>query len=132
MNLKEEILLTQKLIRFETVNPPGNEKQITEFIGEILISNGFDVKYPKLSDKRYHLIAEKGVTDKFSPIVLCGHLDVVPLSSKKWTVDPFKGEIINGKIFGRGASDMKSGVAAIICAAIQIFNENPPIARKHK
>jgi len=126
MNLKEEILLTQKLIRFETINPPGNEKQIAEFIGEILISHGFNVKYPKLSENRYHLIAEKGITDKFSPIVLCGHLDVVPLSSKKWTVDPFKGEIINGKIFGRGASDMKSGVAAIICAAIQIFNENPP------
>jgi len=126
MNLNEEILLTQKLIRFETINPPGNEKQIAEFIGGILINNGFDVKYPKLSDERYHLIAEKGVIDELSPIVLCGHLDVVPLSSKKWTVDPFKGEIINGRIFGRGASDMKSGIAAIICAAIQIFNENPP------
>ena len=125
-NLNEEILLTQKLIQFKTINPPGNEKQIAEFIGEILINNGFDVKYPKLSDERYHLIAEKGVIDEFSPIVLCGHLDVVPLSSKKWTVDPFKGEIIDGKIFGRGASDMKSGLAAIICAAIQIFNENPP------
>ena len=125
-NLNEEILLTQKLIRFETINPPGNEKQIAEFIGEILISHGFDVKYPKLSKNRWNLIAEKWVTDKFSPIVLCGHLDVVPLSSKKWNEEPFGGKIKNGKVFGRGSSDMKSGIAAIICAAIQVFNENPP------
>jgi len=126
MSLNEEILLTQKLVRFETVNPPGNEKQIAEFLGEMLTGHGFNVKYPKLSENRWHLIAEKGVTDKLSPIVFSGHLDVVPLSSKKWSSNPFKGEIKNGKIFGRGASDMKSGVAAIICAVIQIFKENPP------
>ena len=126
MTSNEEILLTQKLIRFETVNPPGNEKQIAEFIGELLVSNGFNVKYPRLSDNRWHLIAEKGVTNDSSPIVLCGHLDVVPLNTKKWIVPPFKGEIINGKIFGRGASDMKSGMAAIICASLQVFKENPP------
>ncbi len=126
MNLKEEILLTQKLIRFETVNPPGNEKQIAEFIGEMLISHGFNVKYPKLSENRWHVVAERGVTQEFSPIVLSGHLDVVPLSSKKWNEVPFNGEIKDGKIFGRGSSDMKSGVAAIICAAIQIFKEQPP------
>ena len=126
MDFKEEIILTQKLIQFETVNPLGNEKQIAEYVGKILSDNGFDVKYPELSESRWHVVAERGVTAEKSPVVLCGHLDVVPLSFKKWTVNHFKGEIKNGKIFGRGSSDMKSGVAAIICAAIQIFKENPP------
>jgi succinyl-diaminopimelate desuccinylase len=50
----------------------------------------------------------------------------VPLGNKKWSIDPFEGKVIDGKIYGRGSSDMKGGVASMILAAIMAFNESPP------
>ncbi len=121
------ISLTQKLISFNTVNPPGNEAALAEFIAGLLSDNGFNVEYENFDENRLNLIAEKGLTEDNPPIVFSGHLDVVPLGEKKWSVDPFGGEVIDGKVFGRGSSDMKGGVAAIICAAIQAFEEGNPI-----
>ena len=126
MTSENTILLTQKLIRMNTVNSPGNEKEAALFVGAILEEHGFNVSYPVFDKNRLHVIAEKGLSGTQPPVVLSGHLDVVPLGSKAWTVDPFAGEIIDGKIFGRGSSDMKAGVAAIISASIQAFEEGTP------
>jgi len=75
---------------------------------------------------RLHLIAEKGLSPNKPPLILSGHFDTVPLGNKTWKYDPFAGEIINDKLFGRGSSDMKGGLAAMILAAIQAFEEGPP------
>ena len=123
---KDVILLTQKLLRFNTINPPGNEKGAAEFLGTILSANGFHVAYSEFEESRLHLIAEKGLVKDQLPLVLSGHLDVVPLGNKRWSVDPFGREVANGKIYGRGASDMKSGVAALVISAIEAFNEGFP------
>lgn len=112
------IELTKKLIQFNTVNPPGNEEDIALYIGELLSKNGFNVKYPELDKHRLHVIAEKNINNDNTPIVLSGHIDVVPLGAKTWIKNPFISEIEDGKLYGRGASDMKSGIASIICAAI--------------
>ena len=113
------ISLAQKLIQFNTINPPGNEKEIAKFCGELLSKNGFDVKYFPYEENRLNVVAEIGLTESLAPIVFSGHLDVVPLGQKEWSVDPFAGKIINDKLFGRGSTDMKSGVAAIITSAIK-------------
>lgn len=120
------ISLTRKLIQFNTVNPPGNESVIARFVGKLLSENGFKVDYPVFAENRLHVVAEKGLSDKAAPIVLSGHFDTVPLGAKKWSVDPFAGEVIDGKLFGRGSSDMKGGVAAMICAAMQAVKESSP------
>lgn len=120
------IQLTQKLIKFNTVNPPGNEAEIAQYIGEILAKNGFDIDYPVHCANRLNMIASKGLSKNRPPIVLTGHLDVVPLGENDWSYDPFNGEIINGKIYGRGTTDMKAGVAAMIIAAIEVFEKTPP------
>ena len=60
------------------------------------------------------------------PIVLSGHFDTVPLGNKKWNVDPFTGQVSDGKIWGRGSSDMKGGLAAMILASIHAFEDSPP------
>ena len=120
------IELTKKLIRFNTVNPPGNEEDIALYLGGLLKKNGFRVEYPVLDKHRLHLVAEKGVHAKHAPVILSGHLDVVPIGTKKWTKKPFSAEIESGKLFGRGSSDMKGGVAAIVCAAINVFKESAP------
>lgn len=119
------IELTRKLLSFNSINPPGNEGAIAKFVAELLNDNGFQTELFVFGDDRLHLIAGKGDSDKKKPLILSGHFDTVPLGNKKWSIDPFKGEIKEGKIWGRGSSDMKGGLAAMIIASIQAFNENP-------
>jgi succinyl-diaminopimelate desuccinylase len=126
MKVPDPIQLTQELIRYQTINPPGNEKEIAEYLGKILADFGFDVRYPELGKNRLNIIAEKGLSASRPPIVFTGHTDVVPLGGSPWTVDPFFAEIKDGKLYGRGSSDMKSGVAAMVCAAIMAFENGEP------
>ncbi|MEW2923130.1 M20 family metallopeptidase [Muricauda sp. ANG21] len=118
--------LTQQLIGFDTINPPGNEEGAARYIGNILAGHGFSVEYPQFDKGRLNVIATKGLSKEALPIVLTGHLDVVPLGAKKWRFDPLIPTIENGKLYGRGSSDMKSGVAAMIVAAIQCGSRNCP------
>lgn len=122
----DSILLTQKLLAYKTVNPPGNESDAAMFIGDLLAKNGFKVEYVPFEENRLHVIAEKGCSDDTPSIIFTGHFDTVPLGAKSWSVEPFSGEIMDGKLYGRGSSDMKSGVAAMVIAAIQAFEEGPP------
>lgn len=118
--------LTKRLIAMDTVNPPGNEYFAAKYVGELLEENGFDVEYVPFEGKRIHVIAGKGFSDTALPIVFTGHFDTVPLGAEKWSVDPFGGEEKNGKLYGRGSSDMKSGVAAMVIAAINAFSLGSP------
>lgn len=120
------ISLTRDLIRFNTINPPGNEEEVARYVGSILADHGFEVDYPKYSEGRLNVVATKGLSGQVAPIVLTGHLDVVPLGAKEWKTDPFEGRVFDGKLFGRGSSDMKGGIAAMLMAAIQCFNDDPP------
>jgi len=126
MQVKDVIRLTKDLIAFNTVNPPGNESKLARFVGEILSSNGFKVNYIPFETNRLHLIAEKGCSEGNNPIVFSGHFDTVPLGSKDWDFDPFVGEIKEDKLYGRGTSDMKGGLASMIVASILAFENNSP------
>ncbi len=124
MPIANAIELTQKLVSMNSVNPPGNESPVAQFIGELLLANGFTVKYIPYGENRFHLVAAKGPNEVL-PIVLSGHLDTVPLGENEWMVNPFSGEISDGKIYGRGSTDMKGGVAAMTMAAIKATGQNP-------
>lgn len=117
--LADPIALTQRLIAFDTVNPPGNELQCAQHLGGILRAAGFEVRMVPLGEGRASLLAQKGTPGKNGPLVFTGHIDVVPLGTAQWEHDPFGGTIENGKLYGRGSSDMKGGVAAFVVAAIQ-------------
>lgn len=124
--VNDVIFLTRKLVAFNTINPPGNEYIAAQFVGSLLSDNGFEVEYVPFEENRVHVIAEKGCSSEIPPVVFTGHFDTVPLGVKEWTVDPFGGEIKDGKLYGRGSSDMKGAVAAMVIAAIQAFkNESP-------
>ena len=120
------ISLTRELLSFNNINPPGNEEEIARHAGKILSDNGFRTDYHIFDSGRLHLVAERGLSESRPPLVLSGHFDTVPLGNRKWSVDPFAGQINDGKIWGRGSSDMKGGVAAMILAAIQAFETSPP------
>jgi succinyl-diaminopimelate desuccinylase len=110
--------LTQQLIRFDTINPPGREKVAAEHLGRILENVGFRCEYVPLAEGRPNLVARIGGSDEKSPLAFTGHTDTVPLGLQPWTVDPFAGDVKDGRIWGRGASDMKGGVAAFVAAVV--------------
>jgi succinyl-diaminopimelate desuccinylase len=116
----DPIELTRELIRFETINPPGNETPCAEYIGGILERAGFTVSYHPFEEGRANLVARIGGAGGRKPLCMTGHTDVVPLGAAPWTVPPFAADIADGKIYGRGSTDMKGGVAAIVAAAVDL------------
>lgn len=112
--------LAAELIRFNTINPPGQEAACTEHLRRLLSDAGFQCEEVPLADGRPNLIARLGGNGEKPPIAFTGHTDTVPLGAQDWTVPPHEGPIRNGRLWGRGASDMKSGVAAFVVAATKI------------
>lgn len=114
------VALTQKLVGLDTVNPPGNEAECALYLGNILEKAGFRVDYHESSPSRLELVAHLGNDDDRGSICLAGHLDTVPLGLEPWAMDPLSGEVKDGRLFGRGASDMKGGIAAMVVAAVEL------------
>ncbi len=116
----DAIALTQKLVQFETCNPPGHEEACARFLAAMLREAGFEVKEHAFAAGRPSLIARGPGTSNRPPICLSGHLDTVPLGAANWTRDPLAGTIEGDRLYGRGSSDMKSGVAAMVAAACAV------------
>jgi succinyl-diaminopimelate desuccinylase len=115
----DPVALTQRLIRFDTVNPPGREGECAQYLASLLDAAGFATRLVPLGEGRASLIARRGKARGTKPLVFTGHIDVVPLGTRPWAVEPFAGEVRDGRVLGRGSSDMKSGVAAFVAAAIE-------------
>lgn len=115
--------LSQQLIRFETVNPPGNELLCIEHLGGLLEEAGFSITYHAFGEGRANLVARTGGVADRPALCFTGHVDTVPLGLQPWSVDPFAAEVSDGKLWGRGSTDMKSGVAAFIVAAIGLTDK---------
>ena len=117
MEKKELNELLQELIQIKSVNPPGNENQIANFIKKFLLKNNINSELVPLEEGRSSVIAKiEGEEER--NITLCGHLDTVRVKEEDWAKPAFKGLIENGKMYGIGASDMKGGIAAILYAAV--------------
>ena len=127
MTSPDEILLTKELLSFNTINPPGNEMEVAQFVGKLLLENGFEVSYHEYEENRLHLVAEKGISGEAAPLVFSGHFDTVALGKKPWSEDPFSGVIKGDRIYGRGSSDMKGGLAAMTIAAIEATRTTTPM-----
>jgi succinyl-diaminopimelate desuccinylase len=119
----DPIELTRTLVGFDTINPPGNERPCAEHLGGLLDDGGFSVSYHEFAEHRSSLVARIGGSADAAPLCFTGHIDTVPLGAVPWTVDPFAGEISDGKLYGRGTTDMKSGVAAFVVAVLRLARE---------
>lgn len=118
--------LTKEIVRMNTINPPGDEEACARHLGALLESSGFTTAYHKMGEKRANLVARIGGSSDGKPLCFTGHIDTVPLGAAKWKKDPFSGETDAGKLYGRGTSDMKCGVAAFVAAAVHLA---PKLAR---
>lgn len=112
--------LTRELLRFNTINPPGAERACARHLGKLLENAGFKVSYHEFADTRTSVVAEIGGGGDKPPICFTGHIDTVPLGAAPWTKDAFSGETAGDKLYGRGSSDMKSGIAAAVIAALRL------------
>ena len=129
----ELIALTQDLVRMPTLNPPGEAYlEICEYLAARLRARKFDIELirafgtPGDSDKypRWNVIARREGRAPGACVHFNSHIDVVEVGHG-WTTDPFGGELIDGKIYGRGACDMKGGLAASIIAAEAFIDAFP-------
>jgi len=118
--MTSSVELTQDLVRFNTINPPGVERACAETLAALLKEGGFTVDVVPFGDGRAQIVARIGGASGKLPIGFTGHLDTVPLGAQPWSVDPHAGAIVDGKLYGRGSSDMKSGVAAFVVACLQL------------
>lgn len=106
--LEEATQYLQEYIRLETVNPPGNEIEGAEFFKKIFDAESIPCELFEPSAGKGNLMATLKGTGEKRPVLLLSHIDVVPAETKCWEVDPFRGVIQEGYLYGRGALDNKS------------------------
>lgn len=114
-------------VKIPSTNPIGNEKPMCEYVENLLKENNIDYKTVLVENERYNIIARLNGKSKENAIIFTGHMDVVPVSDdelKRWDVDPFSATIKDGYVYGRGSSDMKSGLMSAIYAMIILKRNN--------
>jgi succinyl-diaminopimelate desuccinylase len=116
MSANDVISLTKSLLRFDTINPPGRERDCARYAGQLLEEWGFRVDYHEYDAGRTSVVARAGGVEGRAPLCLTGHIDTVALGAAPWKRDAFAGETDGDRLYGRGSSDMKAGVAAILLA----------------
>ena len=116
----EPVALLQRLLRFNTVNPPGNEREAQEFLAGVLAAAGFECELLGRSAERPNLVARLDGADVGPTLCLLSHVDTVLANADEWTHDPWSGDLAEGFIWGRGALDMKGQTAAEVAAACSL------------
>ena len=122
---QDAVALTRSLLGFDTVNPPGRERDCARHLGAMLEGWGFGVAYHEYAEGRTSVVARAGGSGSKPPLCLTGHIDTVALGVSPWTRDPFAGETDGDRLYGRGSSDMKAGIAAILLAARNLSKKLP-------
>jgi acetylornithine deacetylase/succinyl-diaminopimelate desuccinylase-like protein len=119
--------LLQRLLRFDTTNPPGNERECIDWIRGLLEELPCEVRILAHDPERPNLIARLAGRGDGAPLLLQGHVDVVAARGD-WRHPPFAGELVDGYVWGRGALDMKGGVAMMLAAFMRaaVAEERPP------
>jgi len=122
----------QRLVRIDTTNPPGNELPAVLLVKDILLQNGFpeqDIQVLESAPGRGNLVARLRGDGSKRPLLLSGHVDVVPVERAHWSHDPFGGEIDGGYVWGRGTLDMKGFVSMYLETFLQAFRQGCTLKR---
>jgi acetylornithine deacetylase/succinyl-diaminopimelate desuccinylase-like protein len=116
----EAVSLLQRLIQFNTVNPPGNEREAQEFLLGLLSETGWECELIAAEPERPNLVARlRGAADG-ATLAMISHVDVVPAVPEEWTHGPFSGDLADDCVWGRGALDMKDQVASEVAACLEL------------
>jgi acetylornithine deacetylase/succinyl-diaminopimelate desuccinylase-like protein len=119
----ESTQVLRDLVRFDTVNPPGNERPAIEYLENYVRTAGFTTEVLGCVDDRPNLVATLEGHGEGPVMVYLGHVDTVLAAADEWTHDPWSGDVSDGYLWGRGSLDMKSQVAAEAVAAVSLARE---------
>jgi len=119
---KRPVELLQELLRFDTTNPPGNERPCIDFVDGLLKEAGLVTERAEKTPGRPNLVARLPGRGQAPALLFYGHVDVVSAADQTWSVPPFTGAIADGYVWGRGALDMKGGVAMMVSAFLRAAN----------
>jgi acetylornithine deacetylase/succinyl-diaminopimelate desuccinylase-like protein len=112
--------LLGRLIRTNTVNPPGGESAVQEFLKGALVAAGFECELLAAEPSRPNLIARLRGEREGPTLTFLGHVDTVRADPDDWSFDPWSGDVVDGWVRGRGALDMKGQVAAEVAACVAL------------
>jgi acetylornithine deacetylase/succinyl-diaminopimelate desuccinylase-like protein len=117
--MTDVVELLGDLLRFDTTNPPGNEAACIAHVQKLVEGAGAEARMVARDDSRPNLLARVRGAGEAPPLLLYGHVDVVTTAGQEWTHPPFGGELADGWLWGRGALDMKGGVAMMVDAFVR-------------
>src|SRR5512132_2456746 len=99
----EAVELLSELLRFDTVNPPGNERAAQEMLADRLADAGFECRLLAAVEGRPNLVARLAGESAGETLCLLGHVDTVPADPTEWSFSPWSGDVVGGEVRGRGA-----------------------------
>ena len=108
------------LIRLDTSNPPGNETRVAEYLKQVAVAEGLSYELLGPDPQRLNFVARLKGSGSGRPLLLMAHSDVVPADRSQWTVDPFAATKKDGIVYGRGAEDVKSLLAAELAVMVEL------------
>jgi acetylornithine deacetylase/succinyl-diaminopimelate desuccinylase-like protein len=123
------VSLLQDLLRFDTSNPPGEERDCAEHVAEHLRGSGLEPTLLAADPSRPNVVARLSSGGTEPPLMLSAHLDVVPAEAERWTHPPFAGVVADGCVWGRGAVDMKNMAAMSLVAVRLLAASGVPLRR---
>jgi acetylornithine deacetylase/succinyl-diaminopimelate desuccinylase-like protein len=125
---RDPVELLRALIRFDTSNPPGNERACQEWIAGVLEGAGIPSRFLARNPDRPNVVARIPGRGAAKPLLLYGHVDVATTIGQRWTRDPFSADLVDGVVWGRGALDMKGGLAIMLGAILELHAEGSQVA----
>lgn len=126
---REALEIFVRYLQIDTSNPPGNEKPAARFLGGLIEAEGIPCEYIETAPNREVLVARLQGDGSKRPLMLCNHTDVVPVEPSYWHYPAFEGVIENGRIYGRGAVDMKGAGVMQLMAFLLLRRLNVPLKR---
>jgi len=119
----------QALLRFDTMDPPGNEKPAADYLQQVLEKEGIPTKVFALEPNRPNVVARLKGSGRKRPLLVMAHTDVVNVDPKKWTFPPFSATRNGGYVYGRGTVDDKDNVVSALMTALSLKRLNVPLDR---
>jgi acetylornithine deacetylase/succinyl-diaminopimelate desuccinylase-like protein len=119
----------QTVLRFDTSDPPGNERPAAEYVKGVLEREGIDTKVFELEPNRLNVVARLKGSGKKRPLLLMAHLDTVNVDPAKWTFPPFSATRSGGYVYGRGTVDDKDNVTAALMTMLLLKRSGLPLDR---
>ncbi|MBI2767175.1 MAG: M20/M25/M40 family metallo-hydrolase [Chloroflexi bacterium] len=118
-----------RYLQIDTSNPPGNEKPAARFLGSLLEREGIATEYIETQPNREVLVARLTGDGSRRPLMLCNHTDVVPVEAQYWDMPAFEGVVRDGRVYGRGAVDMKGCGVMQLMAFLALHREEAKLTR---